>query len=304
MSMGSETIAPAVAQSEGVAAGHDSGPRVFHDAVPRVFHDAADPRRANRALTDLSLGFRRWRLAAALAWLDIRNRYRGSVLGPFWLTLSTGLMLAGLGILYSALLHQTLRSYLPFLSVSLIVWNMISQIVTDATTSLISAEGMIRQLPLPYTTHALRCVFRNVITAAHNLPLIVVVLAVTGAFPGPGVVLAVVGLAVLGINAFAAALLLGMLCARFRDLGQIVNSVMQLAFFMTPILWQPSSLGRRAWLLLFDPFYSVMQIVRGPLLGTGASTLVWLSALIFTVLMCGVTYGFFVRFRGRIAFWV
>lgn len=304
MSMGSETIAPAVAQSEGVAAGHDSGPRVFHDAVPRVFHDAADPRRANRALTDLSLGFRRWRLAAALAWLDIRNRYRGSVLGPFWLTLSTGLMLAGLGILYSALLHQTLRSYLPFLSVSLIVWNMISQIVTDATTSLISAEGMIRQLPLPYTTHALRCVFRNVITAAHNLPLIVVVLAVTGAFPGPGVVLAVVGLAVLGINAFAAALLLGMLCARFRDLGQIVNSVMQLAFFMTPILWQPSSLGRRAWLLLFDPFYSVMQIVRGPLLGTGASTLVWVSALTFTVLMCGVTYGFFVRFRGRIAFWV
>ncbi|MDE2581469.1 MAG: ABC transporter permease [Rhodospirillales bacterium] len=302
--MGSETIAPAVAQSEGVAAGHDSGPRVFHDAVPRVFHDAADPRRANRALTDLSLGFRRWRLAAALAWLDIRNRYRGSVLGPFWLTLSTGLMLAGLGILYSALLHQTLRSYLPFLSVSLIVWNMISQIVTDATTSLISAEGMIRQLPLPYTTHALRCVFRNVITAAHNLPLIVVVLAVTGAFPGPGVVLAVVGLAVLGINAFAAALLLGMLCARFRDLGQIVNSVMQLAFFMTPILWQPSSLGRRAWLLLFDPFYSVMQIVRGPLLGTGASTLVWVSALTFTVLMCGVTYGFFVRFRGRIAFWV
>lgn len=271
---------------------------------PRFDFDAGVPRRLERATADLSLGLRRWRLASALAWLDIRNRYRGSVLGPFWLTLSTGLMLAGLGVLYSALMHETLRSYLPFLAVSLIVWNLIAQIVSDATTSLIAAEGMIRQLSLPYTTHALRCVFRNVIIAAHNLPLIAIALAISLVLPKPEALLALVGLALLGVNALAAALLLGTLCARFRDLGQIVASVMQLAFFMTPILWQPAALGPHAVWLFLDPFYALMQVVRGPLLGSGAPALIWLAAVGYTVALCAISFGFFARFRGRIAFWV
>ena len=271
---------------------------------PRLDYDAAAPRRLDRAASDLSVGFRRWRLAAALARLDIRNRYRGSVLGPFWLTLSTGIMLAGLGILYSALMHETLQSYLPFLSVSIITWNLISQVVTDASTSLISAEGMIRQIPLPYTTHALRGVFRNAIIAAHNLPLIVIVLLICRVWPGSASVLVLFGLLILGINAFAASLLLGMLCARFRDVGQIVASVMQLAFFMTPILWKPASLGSHAVLLALDPFYSIMQVVRGPLLGTGAPPLIWLEAGAYTAALFAISFGFFVRFRGRIAFWV
>ncbi len=291
-----ETIAEVAAQTTFDAPGGGAG--------ACISYDAAAPHRRARALSDLEIGMRRWRLAAALARLDIRNRYRGSVLGPFWLTLSTGLMLAGLGILYSALFHETLRSYLPFLSVSLIVWNLINQVVTEATTSLISAEGMIRQLPLPYTTHALRCVFRNVIVAAHNLPLIAIVMVISLVFPGWGVVLALPGLALLGINAFAAALLLGMLCARFRDLGQIIASVMQLAFFMTPILWKPETLGPRAVWLFLDPFYVVMQVVRGPLLGSGASPLIWLSAVGYTAVFCALGFAFFVRFRGRIAFWV
>ncbi len=263
----------------GLAAGISRAMLMRSTVEPRLDFDAAAPRRLERATADLSVGLRRWRLALALAWLDIRNRYRGSVLGPFWLTLSTGLMLAGLGVLYSALMHEPLRSYLPFLAVSLIVWNLISQVVTDACSSLISAEGMIRQLPLPYTTHALRCVFRNVIIAAHNLPLIVIVLAISLVVPKPEAALALLGLAILGINAFAASLLLGMLCARFRDLGQIVASVMQLAFFMTPILWKPAALGPRAVWLVLDPFYAIMQVVRGPLLGSGAPPMIWLGNL-------------------------
>ncbi len=270
----------------------------------RITFDARAPRKLARAIGDLMIGFSRWRLAWALAWLDIRNRYRGSVLGPLWLSLSTGIMLAGLGVLYSALWHETLRSYLPFLAVSLIVWNLIAQIISDSTTSLVQAEGMIRQIPLPYTTHALRGVFRNVIIAAHNLPLILIVFAVSRVGVGAVALKALLGFSVIGIDAFAAAMLLGMLCARFRDLGQIVNSIMQIAFFMTPILWKPTALGPRARLLILDPFYSVMQVVRAPLLGQAVGLSLWFSAIAFSILLCAVSFAFFVRFRGRISFWV
>jgi len=66
----------------------------------RVF-DAANPERVQRALADLREGILQWRLAAALAWGDIKHRYRGSVLGPFWVTLTTAAMVVALGFFYS-----------------------------------------------------------------------------------------------------------------------------------------------------------------------------------------------------------
>lgn len=271
---------------------------------PAYIVDAADPQHLRRAIADVTLGFSRWRLASALAWLDLRNRYRGSVLGPFWLTLSTAAMLLGLGLLYAALFKMSLAEYLPHLAVSLVIWNAIAQMVNEATTSLTSSEGIIRQMPLPYTVHALRCVMRNGLVAAHNLPLIGVVFLACGHLPGPEALLAIPGFILIGINAFAAALLLGMICARFRDIGPIVASVMQLAFFLTPILWKPRLLGHWEALMPLNPFYAVLETVRGPLVEGGGPLIAWVAAVIYTVLLVVIAAAFFVRFRGRVAFWV
>jgi lipopolysaccharide transport system permease protein len=266
--------------------------------------DAARPQRLQRAIDDITDGLRRWRLAGALAGLDIRNRYRGSVLGPLWLTLSTGVMLAALGLLYSQLFRMSLTEYLPFLAVSLIVWGLIAQLVTDATTCLTASEAVIRQIPLPYTIHALRCVLRNALVSAHHLPLIVLVLALFHHLPGAGALLALPGLALLLLNGFAGSMLLGMLCARFRDIGPIVASAMQIAFFVSPVIWKPELLERWAWLLPLNPFFAVMETVRAPLLGGTGGPWVWIAAVLWTAALCGTAFAFFVRFRGRVAFWV
>ena len=273
--------------------------------IPVRHFDAAAPRRLARALADLGEGLRRWRLAAALARLDIRNRYRGSVLGPIWLTLSTAVMLGALGYLYSMLFQLPVGEYLPWLGVSLILWNVIAVSVGDACACLTAAEAVIRQLPLPHTVHALRCMMRNALVAAHNLPLIAVVFLLFGVSPGWSALLILPGLGLFALNVFAASLLLGMLCARFRDIGPIVTSVMQIAFFVTPVIWKPELLRpeSRPWLPL-NPFYALMETVRGPLLEGGGSPWIWAAALFWTAVHCGVCFAFFVRFRGRVAFWV
>ncbi|MBP0494684.1 ABC transporter permease [Pararoseomonas indoligenes] len=266
--------------------------------------DAAAPRRAELARKDLRDGFASWRLAWALARLDLRNRYRGSVIGPFWMTLSTALMILGLGLLYSRLLGLSLADYLPHLTVSLVVWNVVNAMVTDACIAMTHAEGVIRQLRVPFTVHALRSVFRNALTAAHSLPLILVVFAIFGHLPGPEAPLAILGLILLMANAFFASLFLGMVCARFRDVGPIVANIMQLAFFLTPILWKPELLkGLAVWLPL-NPFYAVLETMRGPLVEGGGAPLVWLAAVVYTVVLGAVSLTFFARFRGRLAFWV
>lgn len=278
---------------------------VLPPATVTVRFDAAAPDRRRRATDDIWQGFAQWRLALALAWLDLRNRYRGSVLGPLWLTLSTGVMLGSLGFLYSALFKIPLAEYLPWLAVSLIVWNVIGQVVNEACTSLTSAEGIVRQMPLPFTVHALRCVLRNALVAAHNLPLILVVCLLFWMLPGWEGLLVLPGLLLLAVNSVAASLLLGMLCARFRDIAPIVGSVLQIAFFMTPVIWKPELLSAQYHaLLLLNPFYVLMETIRAPLIEGGGSWTVWLAALGYTLLNCAVSFAFFVRFRGRIAFWV
>lgn len=255
-------------------------------------------------MADLATGFASWRLAWALARLDMRNRYRGSVIGPFWVTLSTAIMLVGLGLLYSQLFGLELGSYLPHLAVSLIVWNALAGMVGEATACLTGADGVIRQLPLPLTTHALRCVFRNAVSAAHTLPLILLIFLVLGHRPGWEALLILPGAAILLLNAFAIALFLGMVCARFRDIGPIVASVMQMAFFLTPVIWKPEALKELAVWLPLNPFFAMLEMIRGPLIEGGGAPLTWLAALVYTSLLCGLSLAFFIRFRGRVAFWV
>ncbi|MBR0679529.1 ABC transporter permease [Roseomonas eburnea] len=277
---------------------------MLHPPSPVRAYDASNPRRRERALEDLATGFARWRLAWALARGDITHRYRGSVLGPLWLTISTAVMLASLGFLYAKLFGMEVGDYLPWLAASLIIWGMIAQVTTDATACLTSVEGVIRQMPLPYTVHALRVVFRNAVIAAHNLPLIAVVFAIYGVAPGWGVLLALPGLLIIAVGGFASSFLLGMLCARFRDIPPIVGSVMQLAFFVSPVMWKPDMVGEWAPLMPLNPFFAVMETVRGPLMGGAGSLLVWVMAVIWTALLVAVSWALFVRFRGRIAFWV
>jgi len=274
-------------------------------APQRIYRrDAGNPQRLERALEDLAKGFVSWRFALALAVLDIRNRYRGSVLGPFWLTLSTTIMISAIGLLYGQLFQLPLADYLPFLTVSLLIWNLISQTVSDACGCLITAQGVIRQLPMPHTVHVLRIVLRNALIAAHNLPLILLVFLIFEVVPPWGALLALVGLGLIAINALAVGMLLGMICARFRDVQQIVSSLMQLVFFLSPVLWKPELLKQMQLLLPLNPFFVLMQTVRGPLLDGGAPLVIWACAILYTVLASAVAFAFFVRFRARIAFWV
>lgn len=273
-------------------------------ASPVHAFDAANPRRRELAIEDLAGGFARWRLAWALARGDITHRYRGSILGPLWLTLSTAVMLGALGFLYAKLFRMDVTDYLPWLTVSLIVWNVLSQVVTDATGSLTGAEGVIRQMPLPYSVHALRVVMRNTLVAAHNLPLIAVVFAIYGVAPTWYALLAIPGFVLMAVGGFAAAIFLGMACARFRDIPPIIGSVMQIAFFVSAVIWKPEMVGHWQPFLPLNPVFAVMEAVRAPIMGSSGGIVVWIAAIAWTSVMVAAAWAFFVRFRGRIAFWV
>jgi len=260
--------------------------------------------RNRQAVQDVLEGLRLWPLAWSLGWLDIRLRYRGSILGPFWLTLSSAVLVGSLGVLYAALFQIDVHEYLPFLALSQVLWMFLSTVVNEGCTCFTDAGGMIHAVRMPLFLHSMRTLLRNVLVLAHNVVVIVVVDVMFDVWPGWQGLMALPGFAVWVIDALAVCLLLGTFCARFRDIGPIVGSVMQIAFFLTPVIWQPQQLGPRAWILPFNPFFALFDIVRAPLLGGSPPAHVWFAALLYSVLLCAVSWLLFVRARGRVAFWI
>ncbi len=256
------------------------------------------------AWQDVADGLAAWRLAFTLGWLDIKLRYRGSILGPFWLTLSTAIMVLSMGVLYSQLFHMEVRKYLPYLALSLVLWNTLGGLVGDACTCFTSAEGSIRSLRMPFTIHATRAVVRNALVLLHNVVVIVGVFAWFEIWPGATAFAALPGAALWVIDALAACLLLGAFCARFRDVAPIVGSVMQIAFFLTPIIWQPELITDNAQYLLLNPFYPLLALVRDPLLGVMPGLDLWIAAAVWSAVLCLSAWALFARVRGRLAFWV
>lgn len=261
--------------------------------------------RQRLALRDLMDAVRLWRLAATLGWLDIRLRYRGSILGPFWLTLSTGVMVAALGVLYSTLFKMELHDYLPYLALSLVLWAFVSTLIGEACTCFQSAEGMIRSVRQPFHLYAFRVIVRNLLVLAHNVVVILAVYAVFDAWPGAMAALALPGLLLWVVDGVGCCLLLGAVCARFRDIPPIVGSVMQIAFFISPIIWKPELLtGSSARFLPFNPFFTLLEVVRAPLLGHAPAASTYVSALFYSALLLSAAWMLFARVRGRLAFWV
>ena len=284
------------------SAAHDSL-AVADGATPKSAPEPA-PSQGTLALFDLVRGARSRHLWGMLGWQDIRRRYRRSVLGPFWLTISMGVLVGALGTLYGTLLKVEVAEYIPFLAAGFVVWTFIQGVVTDGCTAFINAESIIKQVGLPLSVHVYRVVWRNLLILFHNAVIFVAVAAVFSVWPGWVGLLVVPGLILLCLNVIWAGLLLAIVSARFRDVPPIVASVVRILFFVTPIIWMPELMPGRAFVLDFNPFYHLVELVRAPLLGQAPGLASWLAVSGLVLGGWLVTFELFRRYRRRIAYWV
>lgn len=259
---------------------------------------------AAAAWADVIEGLSLWRLWITLGWNDILQRYRRSILGPFWLTASMAIMVIALGVLYAELFKMPIREFLPFLCVGLLAWNFLSGFLSEAGSLFIGSESYIKQIRLPYSVYVYRSTWSKFVIFAHNFVIYFGVLLYFQFWPGAVMLLAIPGLVLLIINGALANLYIGVISARFRDVPQVVTSVVQIVFFVTPIFWKPELLQSRAYLADLNPFFHLIEIVRAPLLGQLPTAKHYVAVLLITLINLTVASVFFTRFRARIAYWV
>ncbi len=249
---------------------------------------------------DLNASFQRIGLAWSLAWHDVIARYRGSILGPFWITISMGLMVLGIGFLYSRLQDIPLAEHLPYVALGIVFFGVMSGMINEGCETFVQAKGILSQTSLPMFTFVWRTTMRNLINLAHHLVIVVGVLFIYDYWHTANPFLALVGIVLMVANASWLSMLVGIVSARFRDVPQLVISVMQFAFFMTPVFWRPDDRFDAPALLNLNPFYHLLEAIRAPLMGIPVAGMTYGVLITMAVVGWLLTFTIFARTRRRI----
>ncbi|KKW65952.1 ABC transporter permease [Mycolicibacterium elephantis] len=270
---------------------------------------AAQSKTFGRAWGDLVAGFAKHELWLHLGWQDIKQRYRRSVLGPFWITIATGATAVAMGLLYSKLFKLELSEHLPYVTLGLIIWNMINASILEGAEVFIANEGLIKQLPTPLSVHVYRLVWRQMILFGHNM-IIFVIIAIIYPKPWSWTALAVIpAMALIVANCVWVSLCFGILATRYRDISPLLVSLVQLLFFMTPIIWNESTLQQQdaadyLRIVELNPLLHYLDIVRAPLLGADQELHHWVVVIVLTVIGWILAAIAMRQYRARVAYWV
>src|ERR1700724_1163805 len=84
------------------------------------------------AWQDLLQGLLRWELWGRLGFLEVKRRYRRTIIGPFWSAISLGLFIGAMGTVGVGLWKQDIGTYLPYLATGMLIWIMISTMITES----------------------------------------------------------------------------------------------------------------------------------------------------------------------------
>jgi ABC-type polysaccharide/polyol phosphate export permease len=256
------------------------------------------------AFQDLKKGILQYRVWTHLGWVEVKQRYRRSVIGPWWISLSMLIFIIMMGIVFSRLFHQRLDEYIPFFTAGFLFWTFISNSVVEAAEVFKSNGGFIKQINLPFSLYVFKHLVRQIICLLHNLVIYLLVCIFFKLNPGPVVLWVFPGFLLLAINVYWICFLVGIICVRYRDMVPMITSCVQIAFFVTPISWMPRLLDQNPSILKYNPLTYMLDIVRSPLLGNLPSAMSWAVNLNMAIIGCGISFVLFSIARPRIAFWV
>lgn len=255
-------------------------------------------------INDIKAGWQQHELWRYASIMEMKQRYRRSILGPFWISLSLAIMILSIGILWSQLWNVPIQDYLPYFTVGLLLWTLISAVLTESTQVFIKATPIIKQINLPFSYYIFSLVWKHFTIFCHHMIVYILVILYFKVSLSWSIFLMIPGLMLYFINALWMSSCLAIVCTRYRDVEQIVPSILTILFFMTPIIWKMGWSGKKALFVYLNPVYHYIEILRAPMLGympTIENYLVVCGITAFGMLLSFILIG---RFRKQISYWL
>lgn len=221
-----------------------------------------------KLISDSLWAARLWRVWLFFGVQDIKTRFRRSLLGPLWLFLNLAFFVGGVGLVFGTLFGQPMNEFLPYLTCGFVLWGYLSSSLTELGSAFTNAEGYIKQFSYPKQIYLGRVWVTYTVLLLIGLIAVAVAQFIYDVFDIRGWLLAVPGFLILMLAALGHIAICAYLGARFRDLPHAATSVMQVLFFVTPVIFPVATLRDRGldFIYLYNPLYYLIEIVRYPIL--------------------------------------
>lgn len=240
-----------------------------------------------------------------LSYIDVKQRYRRTFLGPLWLVFSTMIFILMISIVWSTIFKQELKSYMPFFSIGYVLWNFISIQLSESCNGFIQFEYLIKQMKLPFYIFILRILTRNFIIFLHNFIAVIFVFLYFEQKLTLISLLFFVGIIILYLTLFFLSLLISIITTRFRDFQMVVQNSLPIIFYISPIMWERKLIPEKYdWLIEYNPIVPLLDIIRLPLLGQYPDTMVWIKALLLCSIIGIISLITFKLYRNKISYWI
>jgi ABC-type polysaccharide/polyol phosphate export permease len=254
---------------------------------------------------DLIDGAAHWRLCYLMGSGDIRRRYARSRLGQLWIMVSSTIMVASMGLVWSYLWKQPIRELLPYVAIGMVTWQLLLGVITEATVAIPANSKYFHNQYISASTIIYAVLYRNGVTFLLNVLFPLLICLAFRVNLTPYAVLSLFGLVLVAITSTWVSFVIAFLCTRYRDIVQIITSSLQIIFFLTPVVWKPEILSEHAQSILqWNPFAVFIAIVRDPLLGRPVPAITWAEAFVWSFGGLALALPFIGRFRRRLIYWL
>jgi ABC-type polysaccharide/polyol phosphate export permease len=241
------------------------------------------------------------------ALLHFLIRYRRTALGPLWLLVGPALFIALLGLLYAHIGSITPSEFIPHLAIGFITWTLISGFITNSATVYQRGRAQIMQGGMTLDDIVMTDVITTALNFLHQVFIVIAVFLIYNVSVTLYALTSLIGLVLIIANGVWVTRLFGILGARYRDLSEVFQAVMRIAFLATPIIWMPGQGmqdGIIEHFLALNPFHHFLEVVRAPLLGKPVEPLSWAVVLCATLIGTLLTRLFAARFSRYVPLWV
>ncbi|HJQ98891.1 MAG TPA: ABC transporter permease, partial [Candidatus Polarisedimenticolaceae bacterium] len=212
-------------------------------------------------------------LVDSLSRREVRARYRGSVLGYLWTLLNPLLLLVVYVLVFTRFTRAvTIENYALFLLAGILPWQWLSTSITNGTTSILHGGGLITRVCMPPQILPAVVVLSNLAHFLLALPVLLAAAAAAGLWPTPAIALLPIAIANELVFLYGVSLIVATLTVRFRDVQFLVQNLLMVWFFLTPVAYPLDMVPERYRALveanpataLVRPFQEILFEGRAP----------------------------------------
>ncbi|EGS51766.1 ABC-2 type transporter family protein [Vibrio cholerae HC-70A1] len=258
-----------------------------------------------KMLKDIVSVFYNWRIVHLLGVSTLRSRYSRSKFGQTWLSITMFVQILCIGLIWSLIWRMGVDDYLPYVGVGHIIYLFYTQTINESTGIFVADARVYLNDRQPFMLSVGAHIYRNVLILLHNIPTIFLLVIWSSSANFEFSFMFVISLSLSLFFVLFASYFCAVISTRFRDLIQLIGLLMQLAFFVSPVMWKVSFLPEQYQNYVYiNPFASLLELIRNPIIGIDVNPLAFVSLVAWTFIIGMVSYFSYKVLDKKVIFWV